>query len=268
MFNARSYAKANATRSENFLKDHMWRLNWPRKPSREVQKILDIGCGSGDVTVNILAKRLPYDRCDILGVDSNAKRISASAEFIRPNVNFRHLDIADTLPVELPGASFDKIFSFYCLHWVQDQVQALRNMNFLLKPNGEALLAMVSCTDVWDRWRRMAEKSQWKEVSANLDRYIGYYGEVEDPCVLFSSYAATAGFKVRHCENRLGVHRYKSREDRRDIEQALNPMMQHLVDETQKEMYMNEIMEMLEDGNLEEWYSFLIVHLKKEIGAS
>ncbi len=103
----------------------------------EIQSILDVGCGDGQVTAR-LAKRFPHVSfvgCDISQamIDFAAKKYPPS-EY--PNLTFIvkdacHLDDLET---------FDRIISFSALHWISDQKQALSSIYKVLKPQGKALI--------------------------------------------------------------------------------------------------------------------------------
>jgi len=104
------------------------------------ERVLDLGCGDGKVTVEI-ARRLP--RGSVTGVDASHAMIAFAAEKFpataHPNLTFRladaaHLSFAD---------QFDLIVSFNCLHWVRDQAAALRGIHTALAASGRTHLRFV-----------------------------------------------------------------------------------------------------------------------------
>lgn len=101
------------------LKNFFHLLNW-KEDVRE--KILDVGSGSGEVTVDILAPLLPKNLVSLLGCDISQEMVDyANSKYKSDKVGFFNLDIAtDVLPLELEE-NFNHIFSFYCLQWVKDQ---------------------------------------------------------------------------------------------------------------------------------------------------
>jgi trans-aconitate 2-methyltransferase len=105
------------------------------------ERVLDVGCGDGKVTVEI-ARRLP--RGAVVGVDASRAMIAFAAQKFpaatHPNLAFRVADAA-----RLPFADeFDLVVSFNCLHWVRDQAAALRGIRAALVATGGALLRLVS----------------------------------------------------------------------------------------------------------------------------
>ena len=95
------------------------------------EKILDIGCGTGKIT-HLCAQYVPSGT--VLGIDNSATMIGfAELEYKdTKNLNFIVEDICE-LNID---KSFDIIFSFYCLHWVNDKQKAINNIFNMLKLNG------------------------------------------------------------------------------------------------------------------------------------
>lgn len=90
------------------------------------EKILDVGCGTGD-----LAAKIQEVGAIVVGVDSSAEMIShATAEY--PNVQFKQQSAAQ-LDYD---AAFDAVFSNATFHWVKDQEKMLSGIFKALKPNG------------------------------------------------------------------------------------------------------------------------------------
>lgn len=87
-------------------------------------RVMDIGCGSGDVTVDFLEPLLPSNYEKLVGSDISLKMVNYAGEtYTRtyPKVEFDQLDIGDDCMPKRYLEHFNHITSFYCLHWVQDQ---------------------------------------------------------------------------------------------------------------------------------------------------
>ena len=95
-------------------------------PQNEKQSILDLGCGTGTLTVqlNNLAKT-------VIGVDQSESMIKKAQEQY-PNIEFRVCD-ALALPFE---SQFDVVFSNAVFHWIKDHENLLDNIHKVLKPKG------------------------------------------------------------------------------------------------------------------------------------
>lgn len=102
------------------LENYVRLMRW-KKSGRE--KILDVGCGSGDVTMDILLPFLPKDFDKLVGCDSSEEMVNyANKKYSSSRVDFVKLDISsEKIPDDLEE-EFDHIFSFYCMHWIQDQL--------------------------------------------------------------------------------------------------------------------------------------------------
>jgi ubiquinone/menaquinone biosynthesis C-methylase UbiE len=102
---------------------------------RPGQRALDIGCGTG--TLVTLIKRL-HPNVEVCGLDPDPKALArARRKAERASVTIR-LDpgFADDLPY--PDASFDKVFSSFMFHHLQqdEKGKALREVRRVLRPGG------------------------------------------------------------------------------------------------------------------------------------
>ncbi len=94
------------------------------------QRILDLGCGSGQLTFKIskLAK-------EVIGIDKSAEMIfDAKSKF--PHIEFL---VADASNFKF-NKKFDSIFSNATLHWVKNYKGAIKSMYENLNLNGKIIL--------------------------------------------------------------------------------------------------------------------------------
>ena len=99
---------------------------------RPGERILDVGCGSGE-----LAQTISEKGADVVGIDADPQMIQKAAAGF-PNITFRCTD-ASKLEEEASsslGRPFDAIFSNAALHWVTDAEASVAGMSGLLKPGG------------------------------------------------------------------------------------------------------------------------------------
>lgn len=97
-------------------------------------RVLDVGCGNGAYTRNIL--NLVPDG-SVLGIDASENMLKLAREVIRDYPNFS-VQKDDVLTMDFPG-QFDYVVSFWCLQWAKDIVKAFSNMMNALKPGGKVL---------------------------------------------------------------------------------------------------------------------------------
>src|SRR5712664_1074426 len=107
-----------------------------RAQIRSGQRILDLGCGTGSLIVQL--KRL-YPETEVVGLDPDQKALAlARRKAVRAAVSI-HLDqgFGDELPY--PDASFDRVLSSLMFHHVptDEKGKTLRAVRRVLKPNGE-----------------------------------------------------------------------------------------------------------------------------------
>jgi trans-aconitate 2-methyltransferase len=104
------------------------------------ERVLDIGCGDGKITVQIAA-RVP--RGSVVGIDPSHDMIAFACEHfspaLQPNLRFQIAD-ARQLPFR---AEFDLVVSFNALHWIPDQDAALRSIRAAMKCDALVQLRLV-----------------------------------------------------------------------------------------------------------------------------
>ena len=90
-------------------------LDW-----KDGDRILDVGSGPGDHTEGIIADNIPCNWLEIVGMDISPIMVEfANANYAdREGISYSQGDIA--APVAPLDDIFNKIISFYCLHWVQN----------------------------------------------------------------------------------------------------------------------------------------------------
>ena len=103
------------------------------------QRIVDIGCGFGDTTVQIADRVGPTGVA--VGVDAAARFIDLAKEETRerPNVRFEVADVER----EVPGGPYDAAYSRMGTMFFASPVIALRNIRKSLRPGGKL------CMVVW-----------------------------------------------------------------------------------------------------------------------
>ncbi|AFZ02819.1 class I SAM-dependent methyltransferase [Calothrix sp. PCC 6303] len=90
------------------------------------EEILDIGCGTGQLTAKIAEAG-----ANVFGVDADFKMIE-KAKLNYPNLSFA---VADARNINLEK-SFDKVFSNAVLHWINQPDLVIQSIFQVLKPGG------------------------------------------------------------------------------------------------------------------------------------
>lgn len=97
--------------------------------ARPGERILDVGCGAGQLTAMIAASG-----ADVTGMDSSPEMI-ATARAAYPEISFVIADASDFSFAEAAKV-YDAIFSNAALHWVERAEDAIVCMSKALKPGG------------------------------------------------------------------------------------------------------------------------------------
>jgi len=111
-------------------------------------RVLELGCGQGTPTTQLLA-----ERCSVTGVDISARQLDLARRAV-PAARFIH---ADMVSLSFPPASFDGVAAFFSLiHVPRDEHAAmLRRIAVWLRPGG-LLVATMGVRDtpgeIGDDW--------------------------------------------------------------------------------------------------------------------
>ncbi len=111
------------------------------------ERILDVGCGTGQLTGEIADAG-----AEVVGIDLSAKMIAAAKQNF-PKIRFEVADIAATNFDE----EFDAVFSNAALHWVRDQEGAIKAMARALKPGGRFVFEMGGRGNIQQIWNAAIE---------------------------------------------------------------------------------------------------------------
>ncbi|XP_025157387.1 juvenile hormone acid O-methyltransferase isoform X2 [Harpegnathos saltator] len=150
-------------------------------------KCMDIGCGPGDITKDILLPALDA-KAVITGTDISESMITHAKKVYGDEIRL-NFDILDIETKELPKkyiSQYNHAFTFHVLHWCQDIRQAIENIYQLLRTGGTVLALTVASHDVFDILHKLSQDVRYKS-----------YIKKELKTLLKS-----IGFNVLHCSHR------------------------------------------------------------------
>lgn len=103
-------------------------------PSNKSDRVLDIGCGTGDFTA-IVAERVPDG--EVIGAEPQSSLLLEAESVKRPNQRFEQVD-AQHLGTVFTPESFDAAFSRAVFQWIpaQDYPGIFEEVRRLIKPGG------------------------------------------------------------------------------------------------------------------------------------
>ncbi len=143
----------------------------PNLPIRPGMSVLDVGCGWGDMSLQVAEVVGPSGR--VVGIDCveaflQEARKDAAAKGLS-NVQFRRGDAE----VELPENEFDYVVARFGTMFFTNPVAALRRMRKALKPGGRMTHIV---------WRRREDNPAWQEAKEITLRYLPPPGADADTC--------------------------------------------------------------------------------------
>ncbi|KAE9534178.1 hypothetical protein AGLY_008685 [Aphis glycines] len=176
---------------ENILNVYFKKMVWK---SNEI--VLDIGCGPGDITSDILYPLLKDKINQLVGVDKSIEMVEhAKKTYGCSKMDFKVLDIGNANDCSFYSNRFNKIFSFYCFHWVQNKVDSLRSMNLMLKSGGELLLNYLLITPLVELYKFM--DTEWQKYIKDI-KQISYVSYSKDD---MREIITKAGFRIINLES-------------------------------------------------------------------
>ncbi|MFP4164585.1 MAG: class I SAM-dependent methyltransferase [Chitinispirillaceae bacterium] len=134
LFSHIAYAYSSITGFLSWGRDHKWKQQLILKlPPIEKPFILDLACGTGDIT-KLLADK--YPRGKITGIDLTHAMISPAARALKKSNT--SLQLADMCQIAFKDETFDIVTGGYALRNAPELKTALQEVHRVLKPKGTA----------------------------------------------------------------------------------------------------------------------------------
>ncbi|XP_055692299.1 juvenile hormone acid O-methyltransferase-like [Lutzomyia longipalpis] len=230
------YAKLGDIRCEYvdyFIKRHGGKLKW-----RDNERVLEIGCGVGDVTRRCFFPLLPRNFQKFVLSDFSPKMIEfAKKEFQGvDHVDFMLLDIEKELESSLNGG-FDKILSSLCFMHVGNQVKSFENVFKLLAPGGECFIVLMSTAAIFETIFRLAETPKWAErLKHHREVFILPYREDPNPEETIGRLLKNIGFVDVFVKKEEFFHLYPTVDDFRETLKCMRDVSSNLSQEEKEEL--------------------------------
>ena len=131
------------------------------------EKILDVGCGTGQITAALLKK---YRKARVIGLEratAMVKRARQRAPWLRT----LHGAVAEPEALPLPTASCDLIFSNLALPWSADIDRVLAEFQRVLKPGGALFFSTLGPDTLSELRRGWAAADAYNHVNAFFDMH-------------------------------------------------------------------------------------------------
>ncbi|KAH6942890.1 hypothetical protein HPB50_011484 [Hyalomma asiaticum] len=170
-------------KGETFLRDvfQIYKMTFTT-PADESQQFLDIGCGTGESTRDlILPSCEPCKR--IVAVDFSPAMLKYAREkYAHEKIAYEYLDIdGDVSAFVKTHGAFQRVYSFRTLHWSRDLRGALRNIAELMLPGGECLLMFFARSLLMETFRQLSRLEPWSKYADILLGGVAETYDIMDP---------------------------------------------------------------------------------------
>ncbi|XP_012227383.1 juvenile hormone acid O-methyltransferase [Linepithema humile] len=162
-------------------------------------KCMEIGCGYGDTTKDILLPALDPNAV-IIGADTSEKMIEHANKTYGDNKRLKFVTF-DIETKDLPEeyiSEFDHIFSFPGLFVCKDIRQVFENIYRMLRPGGTMHMLLVASHTTFEVFKVMAEDKRYAPYVWDATPFR----DADNPSKELKELLRSIGFTVHHCSHR------------------------------------------------------------------
>ncbi|CAN7996776.1 unnamed protein product [Ixodes hexagonus] len=140
--------------------------------STKDQQFLDLGCGPGNITRDVLLTQCPPCRRFVAADSSEDMLAYARKHFAHPKICYEALDILannDVSDFVRRYGRFDLIYSLLCFNWLRDQAKAFKNVAKVMKPGGEGLFWFHASAPQMRFRQKLTRMRRWNKYAKILE---------------------------------------------------------------------------------------------------
>jgi SAM-dependent methyltransferase len=168
------------------------------------QAVLDAACGPG-----LYAAELVAAGAAVAAFDASAPMVELARRRLGPDADVRQLRLGEPLPYQ--DASFDLAVCALAIHYVDDRVAALAELNRVLRPGGALVLSTQHPTTDWLR-----KGGSYFDTVIETDLWRGPDGDHEvrfwrEPLTTLCDAAYRAGFVIERLVEPLPAESMRAR---------------------------------------------------------
>lgn len=141
------------------------------------ERILDIGCGTGQLT-NLIRQK----GAEVVGIDSSQEMI-AQARSAFPEIEFK---VKDALNLSY-YQKFDAVFSNATIHWIPNQRKLARNIYNALKPRGRMAVEFGGKGNVQNIIGALKKQLLYRNFDRNAKMNLWYFPSIAEYTTLLES---------------------------------------------------------------------------------
>lgn len=163
------------------LKKHGHLINWSEDNK---DTLLDIGCGPGNVLVDVFLPSFQGKFSIIYGTDVSENMIDyARKKYSKmENLQFMTLDImAEVSDFVDEYGQVDHVLSTYVIQWLPDHPKGYTNIFNLLKPGGDFFSVHLLSSPYYDIFKHMDQNEKWSMYLDNLKGRIPFTHDSSEP---------------------------------------------------------------------------------------
>jgi ubiquinone/menaquinone biosynthesis C-methylase UbiE len=120
----------------NIIRITEWRSLFEYLSLKEGERILDIACGAGELSLKIAERG-----CVVYGIDLSEKAINSAKRFAEREKIACEFEVGNAGDLPYPDGYFDK-----GVKHIEDDIKALKEVSRVLKPDGGIVLTVPSLT--------------------------------------------------------------------------------------------------------------------------
>jgi ubiquinone/menaquinone biosynthesis C-methylase UbiE len=167
---------------ESVLRSHRWRTaensaGYLLPHLRPGQTVLDVGCGPGNITMDLAQRVAPGP---VLGIDAAPDAITAAQE-VNAHPDRVRFAVGDVYALEADDGTFDVVHAHQVLQHLSDPIAALREMRRVVTSGGVVAardadyqaFSWAPDTPLITRWNELYHQiTERNEAEANAGRYL------------------------------------------------------------------------------------------------
>lgn len=157
-------------------------------PSGDYDEILDVGCGTGFVSEEMVAR---FDTTRVTGVDPSAGMLEQFREKLSGLSIEATLECAGVHDMAVPAGAFDAVVSGMAFHWFPQKPEAVAAMARRLRPGG-VLAILAAGTGADEELRRILESIE----PPVPPEWTGVFPLTQRTCGELADYIERAGLEV------------------------------------------------------------------------
>lgn len=225
-------------------------------PLEKDDTVLDLGCGTGSITIEIAAK-VPSGI--VIGLDISEEMLTYAREHYQAsNVIYMQGDARDLPFVE----QFDKVVALLTLNWIKEQELALASIYNALKYNGKALITRPGKqpSNLGPIAQELVKTTYWAPYFSNFEQKKYYYSAEE-----YATMLEAAGFSVEKISQNSTHTYFKDKEALIGFIYPLCNFIDHLSSDLQEQFVKEVVNVMLESNQTFPDGSILLHDFKLEV---